>query len=107
MAQKNTAVPAGAKKPQDRQAKAEAKGEDLVVVHNGDEYTIDRDAADNVEVLELIEDEKYISAIRAYVGPEQWVRWKEANRDDAGRVPRAAFEEFLDLAMGAIGGGGN
>lgn len=104
---KKTTIPATAKQPQDRQAKAEAKREDIIVEHNGDEYTIDREAANNVEILELIEDEKYISALRAYLGSEQWGRWKDANRDDAGRVPQSAFEEFLNAAMSSIGGEGN
>ena len=92
------------KKPQDHQAKAEARGEDIVVVHDGVTYQIDLDNADNLELLEFIEDEHYIKAIRGYLGADQWAKFKDAHRDDKGRVSAATFEDFINVVMGAIGG---
>jgi hypothetical protein len=92
------------KKPQDHQAKAEAKGQDITLKFDGLDYSIDRGNADNVELMELVEDEKYISAIRGYLGVDQWVQFKDSHRDEAGRVPSEAFERFMTAAMEAIGG---
>ena len=98
------AIPEGAKKPTDRQPKAEARGDVITVEHNGETYQIDRENADNLELMEFTEDGKYISAIRGYLGLDQWSAWKEANRDDKGRVRSADFESFLQSVMDAIGG---
>jgi len=97
-------IPEGAKTPTDRQPKAEARSEFLEVEHNGQTYRIDRDNADNLELMEFTEDGKYISAIRGYLGEDQWAKWKDANRDDKGRVRSADFEAFLQSVMHTIGG---
>lgn len=98
-------VPAGAKRPADHKpAKAEARSEPIEVDFEGEHYVIDRENADNLELFELVEDEKYLSAIRGFLGAEQWSKWKDAHRDDQGRVRSASFEPFLDAVMVAIGG---
>ena len=100
-------IPEGAKKPTDRQPKAEARGDVITVEHKGATYEIDRDNADNLELMEFIEDEQYIKATRGYLGADQWAKWKDANRDEKGRVRSADFESFLNTVMSAIGGQGN
>ena len=97
-------IPEGAKKPTDRQPKAEAHGDVITVEHNGATYEIDRDNADNLELMEFVEDGNYISAIRGYLGKDQWAKWKDAQRDEKGRVRSADFESFLQSVMDAIGG---
>lgn len=92
------------KKPQDRQAKAEAQGKDIRVDFNGATYTISRDNADDVELYELVEGEKYVLALAGYLGDQQWQRFKDANRNAAGKVTMGVFNDFLDAAMAAIGG---
>ena len=99
------AVPKGAKKPTDRQAKAEAKAQFIEVEHDGVKYVIDRANADNLELMEFVEDELYIKAIRGYLGVDQWAKFKDAHRDDQGRVASDTFESFLNAVMVAIGGG--
>lgn len=96
-------IPKDAKKPQDRKAKAEATGEPLRVEYEGHEYVIDREAADNIELMEFVEDEKYLSAIRGYLGREQWGVFKDSVRDAAGRVPAEKFSEFSELIYAAMG----
>ena len=99
-------VPQGAKKPTDRAAKAEAKRAQFIEIdHNEVRYIIDRDNADNIELMEFVEDGKYITAIKGYIGDDQWERFKDANRDEKGRVRSANFEPFLQAVMNAIGGG--
>lgn len=98
-------VPANAKKPQDRQAKAEARGQFLEVEHDGITYEIDRDNTDNIELMEFVEDGKYITAIKGYIGEDQWQKFKDASRDEKGRVRSADFEPFLQAVMNVIGGG--
>jgi len=99
------AVPKGAKKPADRQAKAEALAQLIRVEYNGATYTIDRDNADNLELAEYMEEEKYILAIRGYLGMDQWAKWKDSCRDDMGRVKSEHFEPFLNAILAAVGGG--
>src|SRR5437879_6247394 len=98
-------IPEGAKKPTDHAPKAEARADVITVEHNGATYQIDRENADNIELMEFVEDQKYISAIRGYLGLDQWSAWKEANRDEKGQVRSADFESFLQAVMDAIGGG--
>lgn len=99
------AIPQGAKKPADHKAaKAEALGEPVVFEYEGTRYEIDRENADNLELMEFGEDGKYISAIRGYIGADQWSKWKDAHRDEKGRVKADLFEPFLDAVMEAIGG---
>jgi len=95
---------AAPRKPQDHAAKAEAKGEDVKFDHEGVHYVIDRDNVNNLELMEFVDDEKWIPAIRGYIGRDQWVKFKNANRDDKGRVDADAFEPFMTAVMAAIGG---
>lgn len=95
------------KKPQDHLVKAEAAGESVSFDYDGLTYTIDRGNVDNLELMEFVEDEKYLSAIRGYLGPDQWVKWKDAHRDDKGRVKSEHFEPFMQHVMDSIGGRGN
>lgn len=99
--------PAKRKIPQDRQVKAEARGGDVEFDYDDDHYIIDRANADNIELMEFAEDEKYLTAIRGYLGADQWDQWKEAHRDDKGRVASIHFEPFMQAVMDAIGGSGN
>lgn len=75
----------------------------LTVEFNGQTYDITRSRMDNLEIFELVEDNKAISASREFLGPEQWSRFKEKNRVD-GRVSMTTFNEFLDSIMKAVGG---
>lgn len=97
-----------ARKPQDHlpknTAKSEGEGRDIVAEFNGETYTITKDRADNLEIMEYVEDQEYIKALRGYLGLEQWATWKEQARDDDGIVRMSAFEQFLDSIMKAIGG---
>ena len=97
-------APQNAKKPTDRQAKAEAKAQFIEFDHDGDHYVIDRENADNLELMEFVEDGQYIKAIRGYVGLDQWDKFKDSHRDDKGRVTTETFETFLNAVMEAIGG---
>lgn len=100
-------APPARKKPQDHQAKAEAKGGNVELDYDGEHYTVDRANADNIELMEFVEDEKYISAIRGYLGPDQWAKFKDAHRDEQGRVPSLHFQPFLQHVMDVLGGSGN
>ena len=93
------------KKPQDHKAaKSEAKSEDISVDFDGYTYTLPREVMDDIEVFERIEDEKYITAVRQVLGPDQWQHFKDSHRNESGRVSPDAFEQFLDSLMGAMGG---
>ncbi|MET0490358.1 MAG: hypothetical protein ABW143_09000 [Acidimicrobiales bacterium] len=68
----------------------------------GDTYIITRDAFDDVELFELIEDGKEISAARKVLG-DGWQRFKDAARTPEGRVPGEAAEEFLQAMYDSVG----
>lgn len=76
----------------------------LQIMYKGHQYTIARENVDDVEIFELIEDGKSLSALRAMVGPVQWARFKDDARNDQGRVTMTEMNDFLNLCMEAIGG---
>lgn len=107
--------PAGARTPADRQpkavaaksaaAKAEALGEDMVFTYDGVEYHITREAAEDIEVLELFEKGMHIRAVEAMLSPGEWEVFKDKTKaKHKGRVPLAVFEEFADAVMSGAGG---
>ena len=67
-------------------------------------YTVPRNAMDDLEVLEALEDEKFITVIRKTIGDTQWKAYKESVRTADGRLPltQSGFEEFLDTMMKAL-----
>ena len=89
-------VPANAKKPQDRAAKAEATGEN-------DEFTFEcegvtltlRRSAVTLRVMRLIEDEKVMAALVAMVGEDQF----ELIAD----LPVAAAERLFTEILAEVG----
>lgn len=100
-------IPDGAKEPQDHAVKAEARGQHVEFDYDGQHYRIDRENANNIELLEFVEDDLYTKALRGYLGADQWSKWKNSVRDEQGRVPSEKFEPFLHAVMDAIGGKGN
>lgn len=83
-------------------AKAEALDQDISLSFHDRHYVIPRANADDVELFEAIEDEHYITAVRGFLGREQWGDFKDAHRVD-GRVPMSALEEFLNALLEAVG----
>lgn len=71
----------------------------------GREYTIAPEAVDNLELFEAVEDGKYLTAARGFIGRDQWNAFKDDHRVDDGRVPMAPVEDFLKAVMEAIGSG--
>lgn len=93
---------AAPKKPQDHLTAKDAVKEDITVTFNEVEYTLPADVMDDVEILEYIEDSKFITAVRKIVGTKQWTAFKEASKNEAGRVPTAPFEEFIELVFESL-----
>lgn len=76
---------------------------EVTIEYNGEEYTVRQDALDDVEMLEAVEDERYVTVIRKVVGKDQWTKFKESVRTADGRVPTKPFEEFLSIVMESVG----
>lgn len=89
---------AAPKKPQDHKS---PKNEATVVEYAGETYTLDADALD-LEVLELIEKDKHVSAITLLLGEADFKRFKESVRTDKGKVPMPAFQEFIETVLEAL-----
>lgn len=108
-------IPQGVKMPADRQAKKNEANpdntEDIVFAYGEDgdgqpfEYVIPADAFDDVEIVELLEDEKNISVLRQILGKEQWDLWKDRSRGATGRVSSATAMSFLQAMFAAVGQG--
>ncbi len=97
-------IPANAKKPTDRlTAKDEAQGTLVEIEYNEESYLIDPKAMNDIEVLEFIEDAQYIKATKKLIGNAQWVKYKDSNRDEEGRVNPDGFQDFLSQVMKAMG----
>lgn len=94
------------KQPEDHQPKADARPKTQTVTLDGHDYQIDPARMDDLSVLELIEDEKWIGVLRAVLGPEQWAAFKTNHADEQGRVTGAKFSAILD-ELNAAGGLGN
>lgn len=95
----STTIPEGVKQPSDhRPAKNEANpaaARDIAFEHDGHHWTIPAAAFEDIEVLELLEDENYVSVVRKILGRQQWDAWKNAHRDDEGRVSVTHAEPFI------------
>ena len=86
-------------------AKAEATDSGVTFEYGKETYVIDSAAFTDVELIEAVEDEKYMKAIRGYLGAAQWARFKDSVRTSDGRVPMEEFEPFLKVLMEALGQG--
>lgn len=86
--------------PKTKMARILSDARDRTVEYDGSTYTISSSALDDVEVVEMLEDGKYISAVRRLVGADSWECFKAAYRTDDGRVPMSALEGFLQAVMG-------
>lgn len=75
----------------------------LIITFDGHPYEIVRAAATNVETFELIEDGKYVTAVRSWIGAEQWTIFKDAHRDPAtNTVDMEHLEGFINAVMKAV-----
>ena len=106
-------IPANAKKPSDHKksaalAKAEAQSTNIVIEYNGITYVLEREVIDDVELLELIGDMTsnpilLPKVVRSILGLDQWAKFKDSNRNDAGRVPSERMRELFELLDAAAG----
>ena len=72
----------------------------VTIDYEGETYTFDADAV-TIDTLEDFENQKYIAAIRAILGPDQWADYK-------ARHPKAAeLDRFMAALLGAAGSVGN
>lgn len=83
-------------------AKAEALAQNVPFTFAGQDYVVERSNIDNLELFEAIEDGNYITAVRGFLGGEQWAQFKDAHRED-GRVPMSALSDLLDTLMEIVG----
>jgi len=78
----------------------EPAGRIIKVDYEGHTYTFDADEI-SLDALEDFENQKYIRAIRAILGAEQWADYK-------ARHPRAVdLDRFMAALLGAAGALGN
>lgn len=83
--------------------KQEAKKriEDVTFNYQDKEYSVTGKQLNNLELFEDIEDEKYFSAARGFLGAEQWSAYKEHNRVD-GIVSLDSIEGLLEAMMESL-----
>ena len=102
-----TRRPAAARTPQDRKAKTSARTDahegEVRFEYEGHEYSVGPEAKTDLELMEAVEDQRYIAAVRGYLGKAQWDTFKELHRGKDGRVDVAVFEGFLQILMDHVG----
>ncbi len=95
-----TTVPAGAKKPSDRQtAKDDVASETRVFNWRGTDYTVDTDRIDDLEFLERMEQGRFPSGLLMMLGEDQYATFKAQVKEAEGRVSIATTETFLEEYM--------
>lgn len=99
---------AGAKVPADRAAKAEATGAPIpveITLHGVDfRFEIDPDALDDAEALEELQMNMPRRMFQAIAG-DRTGEFREALRDESGRLRVTRLFEFVQAAMQAAGQG--
>lgn len=88
-----------------RKAEAQEDVAPITFTYSDAEYTIEPERLNNLELFEAIEDGRYITATKGFLGDTQWAAFKEANRTEDGRVPMEALEGLLTALMKAVGSG--
>lgn len=84
----------------DDEAEPEPAGRIVTIDYAGDLYTFDADSV-TLDALEDFENQRYIRAIRAILGAEQWADYK-------ARHPKAVeLDRFMAALLGAAGALGN
>jgi len=78
------------------QQKARALEGEHTFEFNGEDYTVDAKALDDVEVFEMFEEDKFMSAVKKILGATEFTRFKDNNRQDDGRIPMELFGEFVE-----------
>lgn len=93
-------VPAGAKKPQDHKSKASEVAEfDFA----GEHYVVEKDALEDLNFVELMQDEKVYPAWRLALGDKDWARFKESVADKkTGRISKKVQEDFFETLGDAV-----
>lgn len=101
-------VPKNAKVPQDRKAKDEATDAPFTVEWDGATFEIDRDIANDYEVMEMFGDLEdnpvgIPKLLRHLLGREQHDRLKEMCRTENGRVDPEQMMAFFEEMSGQLG----
>lgn len=82
--------------------KSEVQQDTIEFTYEETTYTVEADAMNNLEVLEMVEDEKYLAVTRLLIGEDGYKAFKEASRNEKGRVPLESFEGFLQALFDAL-----
>lgn len=99
-------VPAGAKKPADRQtAKDDVAPEVRVFNWRGTDYDVDTDRIDDLEFLEKLERNLFASSLTMMLGEEQYEKFKAQVKEAEGRVSMQTTKTFLEEYMEFAGRG--
>lgn len=100
-------VPATAKKPTDRKPKVDESAP-LTATVNGIEFTVDRDALDDFELVDdfaRMDDgdaTRMPSVLRRLVGDEQYRKALDSCRGESGRVTVEAGTDFVAALLGEL-----
>lgn len=94
--------------PVREEAQTEPAERVLRVEFLGQTYVIEGADVDDLELFELIEDGKGITAVRQILGPERWAAFKANQRakNAQGKITMEVFNDFLQALMDSIGGQG-
>lgn len=108
--QKKTEIPAGAKKPTDRQAKVEDAPMEYAVTVNGVDFTVPAEALDDFELLDDLNAleqggsaTRLPAILRRFLGDDQYRSAMDSCRDPkTGRVSVEAGANFVSALMEGV-----
>ena len=70
--------------------------------YKGETFTVREDVLDDIDILEALEDERYLTALRTMLGTDAWKRAKDCIRDESGRAHASEMEGLIEVIMGAV-----
>lgn len=95
-----TAIPAGAKKPSDRQTASEdVVPEDRIFNWRGTDYEVVTDRLDDLEFVEKLERNLFAGALYLMLGESQYEAFKAQVKAAEGRVSIASTQSFIEEYM--------
>ena len=83
-----------------------------LIEFEGAQYSVDKDAVNDLDVMEDLADIQadpeqnsamMVRVIRKIVGREQWNKFKDSQRNEAGRVTGDNLEAFINKIFRAVG----
>lgn len=96
-------TPAKARAAVKKEATPDELPEKVTITYDGEDYEIEVAAFDDIEVMEAVEENKFVGAVKALLGPAQWLRFKSKKRSysvDVVEILNLISKEIAGVTVG-------